>query len=560
MRLRYTLFMNVSRKKITETLRKVYLFHNLEKEYIDLLLDNAEVVFFPTDKMVYLEGTPASYFYIIYQGELEILKERNHALIQLNNLREFYSFGEDALTNNRTRQSSARAITDLILIKFSESILSKLGKESTVFQKNLNIILTTYNHLIHKSVIPGKDEAVCYIGQPHPIIVVLKMIFALLAVFGLSILLIQSINSGFFAYNILFWGMGALAITVLVWMGWQFLEWSNDLFFFTDKRIINRQRSLFSYETKHETPISAIESVQVKRSYFGRGFNFGDLEIKTFTGSMRLAFVPDISSAQQILSFLTERRKERWEEEEKQTFERDIRERINPEILREGDNLISYPEKSSTQIQSLGSIPGRITDNNTPNIIYRTHWTILFAKIFIPVFLLMSHLFFYLFLAANNAKIINGITFNIIMLINCIVLISLVAYRFFDWRNDLYIITEDYLIDIDRRPFGMEEKRSAPIKNIQSIRYKRNGIFGLLFNFGTVYTRIGDEEFTFDNVFQPADVQEALFAAKERFHQNQIDVEKGAQRRKAVDWIDSYHQIIKEQRNDDLNNSSGDVE
>ncbi len=551
--------MNVSRKKLAGTLRKVFPFYDLEKEHTDLILDNAEMVFFPAEKMVYLEGAPASFLYILYQGRLEIMKEKHHALFQLNSLREGFSFGEDALTKSQKRRTSARAITDVILIKISKETLIQVGKGNTAFWKNINTMIISYDYLVSKTINLGKDETVCYIGQPHPIIVVFKLIFALLAVFGLSILLIILFNSGLFAYSVLLWGGGMLVVTALVWIGWQFLEWSNDLFFFTDKRIINKQRSLISYEIKQETPISAIEFVQARRSFLGRELDFGDLEIRTFTGSMRLPFVPEITSVQHILTYLTERRKDLWEEEEKQAFENDIRERITQRASVRETGVENHPDQSSSQIPSPDSTSKGSDDLEVSiDIVYRTHWTILFAKMFIPLLLLASHMLLYLFLAVNQIEIIKNTIFNTILLINSIVLLSWSAYCFSNWRNDVYIITEDQLIDIDRRPFGMEEKRTAPINNIQSIRYKRNGIFGLLFNFGTVYTRIGDEEFTFNNVHRPAEVQEALFTAKERFHRMEEDAEKRVQRKKAVDWIDSYHQIINEKQGDGLNNSSSD--
>ena len=551
--------MNVNRKKIAGTLRKAFPFNDLENKHIDFLLDNAEIIFFPAEKMVYLEGTPALFFYILYQGQVEIMKEKHHALFQLNDLRKGFSFGEDALKKSQKRRTSARAITDVILIKISKEILTQVGKKNTAFWNNINIMITSYNYLIRKTINLGKEETVCYIGQPHPIIVVLKMIFALLAVFGLSILLIILFNSSLLTYHVLLWGGGLLTVTALIWIGWQFLEWSNDLFFFTDKRIINKQRSLFSYEIKQETPISAIESVQARKSFLGRELDFGDLEIRTFTGSMRLPFVQEISSVQHMLTYLTERRKDLWEVEEKQAFENDIRERITQRASAGETEFENHPNLSSSQMPSPDSTSQGMGDLEAPReIIYRTHWTILFAKIFIPSLLLISHILLYLFLAVNQIEIIRNTAFNMILLINSIVLLSWSAYSFFDWRNDVYIITEDQLIDIDRRPFGMEEKRAAPINNIQSIRYKRNGIFGLLLNFGTVYTRIGDKEFTFDNVHRPAEVQEALFTAKERFHQMEEDAEKTAQRKKAVDWIDSYHQIINEKNGNKLNNSSAD--
>jgi len=540
-----------------ETLRKVLPFNNLEEEHIDLLINNAEIVYFPAEKMVYLEETPASFFYVLYQGRLEILKEKQHALAKLNNISERFSFGEDALIKDQKRRTSARAITDVILIKIDKEILIRIGRENRGFRNKKNTMIASYEHLIRKTINLGKEETICYMGQPHPIVIILKIIFAMLAVFGLGIIFVILINNGLLAYHTLLWGSGVLTVLTLSWIGWQFLEWSNDFFFFTNKRIINKQRSLFSYEIKQETPFSAIESVQAKRSFLGRGFDFGDLEIKTFTGSMRLAFVPEIISVQHILTYLTENRKDLREEEEKRSFAKDIRERITQKSNERETGLENYPNQLSSQITNLESTnEGSGVPISHEEIVYRTHWTILFSKVFIPVLLLMSHGLLYLFLTANQSEIIRNTVFNMVLLINSIVLLTWTVYLFTDWRNDVYIITDDQIIDIDRRPFGMEEKRAAPIKNIQSIRYKRNGIFGLLFNFGTVYIRIGDEEFTFGNVHKPAEVQEALFTAKERFCQIEENVEKRKQRKKAVDWIDSYHQIINQKNDDEQEDSS----
>ncbi|MCD6577764.1 MAG: cyclic nucleotide-binding domain-containing protein [Anaerolineaceae bacterium] len=551
--------MNISRKKLEEKLSKVFLFKDLEKEYIDLILDHAEIVYFPAEKMVYLEGTSASFFYILYQGRMEILKEKNHALVHLNDINEQFSFGEDVFTGNQVRRTSARAVTNVILIKISAEILSRVIKGNIGFRKNINIATISYNHLVRKAVRLGKEETVCYIGQPHPIVVILKLIIGLFAVVGLGILIIILFNHGLLTYQPALWAGGVLTSTSLLWMGWQFLEWSNDFFLFTDKRIIVKQRSVFSYEIKQETPISAIKFVQVRKSFLGRGLDFGDLEINTFTGSMRLPFVPEIVYVQHILAYLTEREKDLRDEKEKQLFSKDIRERITQKAAAEETGFDNYLDPLSPEIPNPDLPIGELdTAAVSEEIVYHTHWTILFSKVFIPALLLMIHVLLYLFLTANQIEVSNNTVFKLILLINSIILFSWCAYLFSDWRNDVYIITKDQLIDINRRPFGMEEKRAAPIKNIQSIRYERNGVLGLLFNFGTVYTRIGDEEFTFDNVHRPAEVQEALFIAKERFHKMVHDAENRAQRKKAVDWIDSYHQVINEGQNDDLNQLSAD--
>ena len=55
-----------------------------------------------------------------------------------------------------------------------------------------------------------------------------------------------------------------------------------------------------------------------------------------------------------------------------------------------------------------------------------------------------------------------------------------------DWHNDIYLITPDQVVDVNKKPLGHEERQAAPLKNILGIEYKRLGIIGLLLNFGTV--------------------------------------------------------------------------
>jgi hypothetical protein len=116
-------------------------------------------------------------------------------------------------------------------------------------------------------------------------------------------------------------------------------------------------------------------------------------------------------------------------------------------------------------------------------------------------------------------------------------------FQFFDWWNDQYLITRDQIIDIYRRPLGMENRRTAAVSNIQSIRFERRGILGLLLNFGTVYIRVGDEEFTFDNVSNPARVQESLFSVLERSISRLKKSETTQQQQNLAEMIETYHQI-----------------
>ena len=383
---------------------------------------------------------------------------------------------------------------------------------------------------------------------------------SLITSFGIGILFVVFFNNGFLSEYGLIWIGSILTGLSVSWIGWQYLEWSNELFFFTNKRIINFQQSLLSFETKQETPLVAIESIQARKSFFSRALGFGDLEVRTYTGSIRIPYVPEIYFVEKIITHLLSRSRNLLGNEEKQAFEEVIRERITRnssfDSLNKSDDQNSIPNQSYCEVSNDVNVPGKYKD-----IVYHTHWTILFSKIFIQIALIFAHAFLYLFFVANQYILIKSNIFNVVITINCIILIYWCSYRFIDWRNDVFIITEDQLIDIDRHPFGMEDKKTAPIKNIQLIRYKRNGILGLILNYGTVFILVGDEEFTFNNVHRPANVQETIFSVKDRYHRITQEIKAEAERKKAVDWIDSYHRVASNLReNDQRDNKDSDTQ
>jgi hypothetical protein len=110
------------------------------------------------------------------------------------------------------------------------------------------------------------------------------------------------------------------------------------------------------------------------------------------------------------------------------------------------------------------------------------------------------------------------------------------------------VITDDQVLDVYKKPLGLEEKKAAPIKNIQAVEFSRKGIIGLLLNYGTVSIRVGDTLLTFDDVFNPAEVQRELFKriADRDYKEKQASIASEQQR--VLDLIEIYHQVVEEQR------------
>jgi hypothetical protein len=325
---------------------------------------------------------------------------------------------------------------------------------------------------------------------------------------------------------------------------WAALEWSNDYFILTRDRVLIQKLMIGFFESRQETPMSAILSTGLNASFAGRMFGFGAVTARAYTGDLRFNNLPDPDL---ILACLENRRQslqveQRREEQAKMSSM--LKNRLAPEGVRitqpvpvnrkEGVHVNYYTGKISDLLAQFFGL----RKEEEGDIVYRTHWWVLLKRTILPI------LFILLVLGVVVAGFVGRIALDP-ALISIIALAGIVIgslwwlYNFIDWRNDIYVISGDQLIDINRRPLGSEEKRSAPVKNIQTVQYKRNGIIGLVLNFGTVRVQIGNEELTFDNVYNPSVVQVEIFEHLRVFNEHSRHMEQ----ERMVDWFAHYNDI-----------------
>ena len=546
--------MIVNRDNLQKMLRSVYPFNRVEVEQLSVLADKTEVVFFKSGEMVYMEGASAKYLYILFEGEVEVLKEERHALVKKNHLYAGDLLGEDTLTRRQLRQTSVRALEDTLLIRISMPVLARFIQRNPELRTDFQFIASVYELLIKRSArLDFGAEAIYYIGQPHGLYLVVKtlLMLALTLVVGTGIYFMQS--AGVISTLLAYWMTGAAALLFVLWFWWNFLEWSNDLYFFTDRRVINQEQGIFLYEGREETPMDMIISLSSQASFLGRQYGFGDLFIKTFTGSLRLKNVQRVDQTRSYLDYLIEKSRSSKRREGKRDFAKYLSQRKG--FAEEGDFQANEDERIGTvgHIHSTSFLQRLLGLKHTrgDTVFYRTHWLFLFRKTILPFFLLAALALLLGYMIGTNARLLDSpFVFGLLIL-------AMTAagfwwlYQYLDWRNDQYIITPDQLIDVYRKPLGREDRRTAPLENIQSIRYQRLGIPGLLFNYGTVYVKVGNEDFTFDNVYHPLEIQQTLFAYLERADLIEKRATLAEQQRQMLDWMDTYQQFSRDHSDDE---------
>jgi hypothetical protein len=139
----------------------------------------------------------------------------------------------------------------------------------------------------------------------------------------------------------------------------------------------------------------------------------------------------------------------------------------------------------------------------------------------------------------------NGVKIDTTILALPVLLLPLVlwwVYRYVDWRNDIYQVTPDQVIDISRKPLGTEQRRSAPLENILSTEAERIGFTGYLLNYGTVFITVGGTHLDFEDLMDPASVQADIDRRRETRQERKREAEAAAERERMSAWLMAYYE------------------
>ena len=83
---------------------------------------------------------------------------------------------------------------------------------------------------------------------------------------------------------------------------------------------------------------------------------------------------------------------------------------------------------------------------------------------------------------------------------------------FFTWFFNIYIVTNERIVDLDYFGFLFYRLSEAELSQIQDVTYELGGAFQTIFNFGNVYIQTAAEkrEFDFSSVPNPARIHDLI--------------------------------------------------
>jgi CRP-like cAMP-binding protein len=543
--------MTIDQNQLIATLQNYHLFEKLDAQALEALAEHADVVHIQKNQVIYRQGAEASCLFIILSGRVRVFRQNsNKSQKQLAVLVPGDFLGVEVASQTR-RMNRTVAASEATLLRLDRNALDDLFRQTPQLRAYLNVANRTQKlsrKANHRFLRP--DEAVYFMARRHWIFLAHKVFlpFLLLLMSGLFSIYASAAEFSIVAAI----GAGLVAGVSLLWIFWNTYDWLNDFYMMTNQRIIWLEKVAIFYDSRQEAPLSTILSVGVSTGQIGRWIGFGDVIIRSYTGTV---IFRGVNHPEHVRSQIEEhwfRAKDTHRQEETFAIEQAIRQRLGLQ----GDPTqppVHQPEvKRSSNLPMISKIfPAWLSHlfhlrfEEDSVITYRKHWFILLGRCWKPA------LFILIIAIMTLTRLMGWITVlsvPIFLLVSVLLMVGIslwLLYEYLDWHNDIFQVTLDQVIDIERKPLGREERKAAPLENILSINYERLGLVGLLFNFGTVFISVGNTQLTFDHVFNPSQVQEDIFnhLADRLARKKHEDILE--ERDRVADWFAAYHENIR---------------
>ena len=385
------------------------------------------------------------------------------------------------------------------------------------------------------------------------------------------VLLILSIGSWFVAFQqpllstfVPAFSVASFLIALIIFL-WLLVDWLNDYYVITDQRLIHRERILVLYDAQEEVPLVMVQNVTVKRpSALSSLLDVGDVLIETMGAQANIQF-DWVSKPDNVATLILEQQARARAEK----FAMD-RAKLRTELRWELGILPRPPAPEAPKVATRKTPAGwaaqqrkallrTLRNELLPRmrlvregdvVVFRKHWLVLVRETLLPASLLLIYLAA-LAIIATSTSVLRQFLFGtsallVVALIGFVLLLWLI-WRYEDWRNDLYMISKDQVIDYKRAPFGLGSttQRTASLSNIQNVSATTKGLLDNLFNLGDVIIRTAgvENELSFLRVWNPRGVQREVLMRVEAYRIAKQEEESNRRWRELSALIGIYDEL-----------------
>jgi len=469
-------------------------------------------------------------------------------------------FGAEKLLYGQTSLDSAEAVEPSVLIWIDAIPLEEILRETPRLRLNLKEGSEIYRlrHNKHFAWLT-ETEKVELFTRRHKIVLLISLLPPLgVGWLGVFFLWLATLTHTPAFRAVSSWiGIGIMGIA-LIWALWRLWIWSIDFYIVTDQRVAWQEQVFGLYDSRIEIPMAMVMPPKLTQSRYERILGFGDVFVVTDRTPIDYRVyihidLLDVPFPERIQGHIEQYRKQvssKARSEEDASMNSILTRYLEPSA---SDETASTPPPSSENVpKKKPSLSKRIADTFKTRqedggvITYRKHWIALFRRVWLPTLLSLIVLGLLAFLLQQ--RVTNRISSPSALTLICtgfiIYTLPVVwwVYQVLDWRNDIYQLTDDKLLDIERKPFiGQVSSRPILLSKIRSLDFERVGLLGRLLNCGNILIGTVDDTLCFNDVHEPDRVLREIYARIYALRQKYSEIEMQDRQDSVARMVVAYH-------------------
>ncbi len=407
------------------------------------------------------------------------------------------------------------------------------------------------------------EEIELYLRR-HPLSLIwdLRLVFLLSMAYMAALVIFADVLAIPPAVNFVFPVTLGLAVILGLATLWTYALWYYDIYLVTNRRLLDFARTPLIYERRDEAQLTKLQDVKVEfPNPLALLLDFGNVQVQTAgsRGAIKCALVPRPRQVQarilQLAAAAQQRAPIATDSSAASPTASQIRAALGlgapeePPAPGPGPGMDGAPAFSRSTLQPLGwrgylhTLVRPVLEVAPGDKVWRKHWWVmmrmtavsgaLFNAGVILGAVMVWKLGFVPWLAIPLAMIIVGGLWNL--------------WNVLDWQNDLYILTSDRIIDLEKVPLISEDRREARLHQIQDVHYVMPGFINRLLDFGDVEVETAGRGggFTFRSVPHPRQVQAEIFARVDQARKAAAATERQRQEGDVLSLLYQYHQAGK---------------
>jgi len=542
---------------VAERLRAVPLFSALTARQRAIVAGYVAWHYYPAGHLVTVQGEPGAHLLILDEGEAvaRAVDEQGHDR-PCAYFRAGQSFGETSLLLGDARDASVEAVSPTTWLALHRLDFQRCLADHPDIRPRLRIRPEIQERLRYRRFRwQETGEYTLFWARRHWLFLAQRIALPLVAFLTLMTLLGMALD-----WRAATWLEEVLAVAgalALLSIGWVVLDWANDYFAVSNHRITHFERVLLLSETRREAPLDKVQDINIVRGVWGNLLGFGDLIIQTAATVGKLTFdhLAEPERVKEIIFAQVARVRANAHAASRGMIRRGLERRLGLGL----EPLVpprALPDSPSTGLSSTarprwtgGRFWPRLRWVQGDRITWRKHWMNLLMRTIRPLLLtglsltgaMAAALGWGPFAAAGI-----GPPSFLVLLLLFLVSLAWLWWNYEDWQNDIYVVTNERIIDIEKKPlFFAETRREASLAVVQNVSLKIPGPLAYVLNYGDVVIQTAAETgaFNFRFVANPREVQNEIFRRIEAYRRREALRRAEERRGELLEWFGEYDRL-----------------